>query len=54
MNDKDKETVKLVANILGNIAAIAVGVALFDQKPQTLSAAVFFAVLAVLTVRGLK
>ena len=30
MNERDKETVKLVATILGNVAAIAIGVALFE------------------------
>ncbi len=54
MKDKDRETIKLVASIMGNIAAIAVGVALFDGRPQAMYVAAFFGVLAVFTIRGLQ
>lgn len=54
MDNKDRETIKLVANTMGNIAAIAVGVALFEGNPTAMSVAALFAVLAVFTMRGLR
>lgn len=54
MNEKDKESIKLIANILGNISAIAVGVAFFEGHPQGLAVAVIFGILSIVTIRRLK
>ena len=54
MNERDKESIKLIANILGNISAIAVGVAFFEGHPQGLAVAVIFGILSIVTIRRLK
>lgn len=53
MHERDKETLKVLANIMGNIAAIAVGVAFFEGHPQGLAVAVIFFIMAVGTIRRL-
>ncbi len=40
MSECNKETLKLIATILGNVAAIAIGVALFDGKIEGIAVTV--------------
>lgn len=54
MSERDKETLKLIANILGNVAAIAIGVALFENKVDGIAVAVIFGLFAIGTMRSLK
>lgn len=54
MNERDKETIKLVATMLANMAAIAVGVALFEGKPGAMLVGSFFALAAFFSIRGLR
>ncbi|MBQ9406211.1 MAG: hypothetical protein IJU37_05645 [Desulfovibrio sp.] len=54
MDERDRETIKLVASIMGNVAAIAVGVAIFEKTPFAMYVACFFALLAVFTIRELR
>ena len=53
MNKRDKETIKLGATLFANIAAIGVGVAMFENKPGLLGLAIIFALLAFCTIRRL-
>ena len=53
MNERDKETIKLVATILGNVAAIAIGVALFEGDPKASACAFIAAIMAFYTIRRL-
>ena len=53
MDEKDRETIKLVATILGNIAAISVGVALFENKPPAMLIGIFSGLVAFYTIRRL-
>ncbi len=54
MNERDKETLKLIANICGNIAAVAVGIALFERNPAGMAVAIVFGVMALATIRSLR
>ena len=54
MNNKDRETLKLVAGIFGNVAAIAMGIAFFEKNPMTIFAAIAFGVMAVITIRSIE
>lgn len=54
MQERDKETIKPIATILGNIAAIAAGIAIFDNKPVIIIYAIIFALMAYLPIRSLK
>ena len=54
MNERDRETVKLIANVLGNIAAIATGIAIFEGKYEITEYAFMFGAMAFLTIRSLK
>lgn len=53
MNERDRETIKLVATIPGNIAAISVGVALFEDKPAAMLTGIFAGLVAFYTIRRL-
>ncbi|MFG6375084.1 MAG: hypothetical protein K1W05_03985 [Desulfovibrio sp.] len=53
MNERDKEIIKLGATLFANIAAIGVGVAMFENKPGLLGLAIIFALLAFYTIRRL-
>ena len=54
MNERDKATLKLIAGIFGNIAAIAVGIALFERNPAGLLVATVFGIMAISTIRGIR
>lgn len=54
MNERDKETIKLIATILGNIAAIATGIAIFEGKAGIIVYALIFGAMAYVTIRSLK
>lgn len=54
MSECNKETLKLIANILGNVAAIAIGVALFDARLEGIAVAIIFSLFAIGTMRSLK
>lgn len=54
MNERDRETLKLVATMMANIAAIAVGVGLFEDNPAAVPVASALIVAAVYTIRGLN
>lgn len=51
MNERDKETIKLASTILGNVAAIAFGVALFEKNDMALGCAILAGIMAFLTIR---
>lgn len=53
MNERDKETVKLAATILGNIAAITFGVALFEHNMLALGSAIVASAMSFMTIRRL-
>lgn len=53
MNERDKETIKLIATIFGNIAAIATGIGFFEAKPYILIYAAIFGLMAMITIRRL-
>ncbi len=54
MDERDKEAIKLIATILGNIAAIALGVAMFEGKQMAVSVALLSGIMAYITIRSLK
>lgn len=54
MNERDKATLNLIANIFGNIAAIAVGIGLFERNPAGLIVALVFGFMAISTIRGIQ
>ncbi|WP_022656530.1 hypothetical protein [uncultured Desulfovibrio sp.] len=54
MNEQDRETIKLIAGICGNIAAIAVGIALFERNPSGMLVAAIFGIMAISTIRSLR
>ncbi len=51
MNERDKETIKLGATLFANIAAIGVGVAMFENKPGLLGLAIILPCLPFYTIR---
>lgn len=53
MNERESETLKLAATILGNISAISFGVALFEHSPLALFCAFIAAAMAFITIRRL-
>ena len=53
MNERDRETIRLGATLFANIAAIGVGVAMFEGKPAAMGIAAFFGLLAFYTIRRL-
>lgn len=53
MRERDKTALKVIANICGNIAAIAVGIAIFDGNLAGLAIGVLFAAMALYTVWGI-
>ena len=54
MNERDKEIIKLVATILGNLAAISGGIAIYEKNPGAIPLMLAFAFMGILTLRGLK
>ena len=54
MNERDKATLNLIASIFGNIAAIAVGIGLFERNPSGLIVALVFGFMAISTIRGIR
>lgn len=53
MRERDKAALKVIANICGNISAIAVGIAIFDGNLARLGIGVLFAAMALYTVWGI-
>ncbi len=53
MNERDRETITLGATLFVNIAAIGVGIAMFEGKSDVLGIAVIFALLAFYSIRRL-
>ena len=54
MKENDKEVLKLVATILGNLAAISGGIAIYERNPAAILLMLAFALMGVQTLRGLK
>lgn len=54
MHDRDRGTIKLAAAILGNVAAIAIGVALFEKRQQAAWIAIMAGIMSYTTIRSLK
>lgn len=54
MNESDKEILKLVAMILGNLAAISGGIAIYERNPAAIILLLAFAIMAIQTLKGIR
>ncbi len=54
MNERDAETIKLIATVLGNIAAIALGVAMFEGKQMAIGGTILSGAMSYMTIRSLR
>ena len=53
MNGRDKETIKLAANMPGNVTAVALGDELFEHSPLALSCSLVAGFMAFIPIRSL-
>ena len=54
MNERDKEILKLVATILGNLAAISGGIAIYEHNNGAIIFVLIFAFMGIQTLRGIE